>query len=325
MLSDCWREDQRGKSLAVYTFIPLLGPGIGPILGGIITHKATWRWAFWATSIFSGCLQLLAAVFLHETHFPTLLRRKQRIDKGSSRLQQIMAGVDSVSVSKTLGKALQRPIRLTVTQPVLQLLSIWNSVSFGILYIIISTLPMMFMSQYSQGHITASLNYISFGIGLVLGAQIMGVSTDWIYRRQTSREPESRTILLMPSTITAGLGLTCVGWSVQAHTHWIAPNIGLFFFAVGIQFSTQCQNAYVIDVYGPSGWSASAMAGIWGFKSIAGFSFPLFGPSVYSGLGWGWGNSVLATVLMAVGVPVALTLQFHGDVCRRMGEKRMQF
>ncbi|KAJ5705939.1 Major facilitator superfamily domain general substrate transporter [Penicillium majusculum] len=46
VLADCWRAEQRGQSFAIATFVPLLGPAIGPILGGIITEKIGWRWLF---------------------------------------------------------------------------------------------------------------------------------------------------------------------------------------------------------------------------------------------------------------------------------------
>ena len=31
VLGDCWRPEQRGQSFAIATFIPLLGPAIGPV------------------------------------------------------------------------------------------------------------------------------------------------------------------------------------------------------------------------------------------------------------------------------------------------------
>ena len=31
MLSDCWRAEERGKSIAIYSLAPFLGPAIGPI------------------------------------------------------------------------------------------------------------------------------------------------------------------------------------------------------------------------------------------------------------------------------------------------------
>ena len=51
VLADCWRPEQRGKAMAIYTLAPILGPAFGPIIGGWIAERSTWRWVFWATSI----------------------------------------------------------------------------------------------------------------------------------------------------------------------------------------------------------------------------------------------------------------------------------
>jgi MFS family permease len=39
VLSDCWRAEERGKSISIYSLAPLLGPAVGPIAGGFIALK----------------------------------------------------------------------------------------------------------------------------------------------------------------------------------------------------------------------------------------------------------------------------------------------
>jgi MFS family permease len=39
LLSDCFRPEERGKSMSVYSIAPLLGPAVGPIAGGFIALK----------------------------------------------------------------------------------------------------------------------------------------------------------------------------------------------------------------------------------------------------------------------------------------------
>lgn len=39
VLSDCWRAEERGKSISIYSLAPLLGPAVGPIAGGFIAMK----------------------------------------------------------------------------------------------------------------------------------------------------------------------------------------------------------------------------------------------------------------------------------------------
>ena len=323
VLGDCWKPEQRGRSLAVYTFIPMLGPTIGPILGGVIVQHSIWRWSFWSTSAFDALLQVLAVLLLRETHHATVLRRKARKLLTSANAP----ACKGVPVKQAMLSALRRPFRLLSTQLVLALLAVFSGTSFGILYLVLSVLPSLFTRLYGQSDSIAAVIYISVGIGFAVGAQGLAFSTDFMYRRESSRAtptPEVRLALLLPSITAAALGLICVGWSAHTRTHWIVPNIGIVVFGAGTQFSTQCTTAYVMDVYGELGWSASAMAGIWALKSVAGFGFPLFGPGLMHVFGWGWSCSILATALLAIGAPVSIGLRWHGHVFRRMGERKLR-
>ena len=237
-------------------------------------HESDWRWCFWSTTIFDAVLQLLVLASISETYMPVLKQRAEILERK-------LVSMDIGATTQALRLALRRPFYMLWTQPVLQLSSVLSGVTFGILYMIISTIHMLFMSVYGQSHRAAALHYISLGIGFVAGAQLMGLTTDWLYRRDSQPKPELRIKLLLPSIVVAGLGLLCLGWSAKARTHWIVPDIGLVLFSAGYQCATQCQNAYIINVYGPKGWSASANAGIWAVKSIAGLCFPLFAPALY--------------------------------------------
>lgn len=78
ILADLFAPEQRGRAISIYSLAPLLGPAIGPIAGGFITERTTWRWAFWATSIADVAIQCSGLVFLQETYPPQILHRKAK-------------------------------------------------------------------------------------------------------------------------------------------------------------------------------------------------------------------------------------------------------
>lgn len=54
VLSDLWRNEERGKAAALYSLGPLLGPALGPIMGAWIAEKLPnngYVWVFYSTTI----------------------------------------------------------------------------------------------------------------------------------------------------------------------------------------------------------------------------------------------------------------------------------
>ena len=93
VLGDVWRAEERGKAIAIYSLAPLLGPVVGPVCGGWIAERSTWRWVvsasscpshccmpmdssmqFWSTSIADVIVQISGLFFLQESErcFPSV-------------------------------------------------------------------------------------------------------------------------------------------------------------------------------------------------------------------------------------------------------------
>ena len=71
-LADIYEPHERGTKMGVYYFAPLLGPAIGPILGGGLTRDLSWRAVFWFLTIWGGVI-FSAFLFLFKDTF-----RKER-------------------------------------------------------------------------------------------------------------------------------------------------------------------------------------------------------------------------------------------------------
>ena len=50
-VADLFVPEERGWAMAVYTFGQLLGPAVGPVMGGYVTEAIGWRWVFWVVAI----------------------------------------------------------------------------------------------------------------------------------------------------------------------------------------------------------------------------------------------------------------------------------
>jgi multidrug resistance protein len=174
VLSDCWKAEERGKSMSIYSLAPLLGPAIGPIAGGFITMKTTWRWVFYATSIACALVQGIGFLYLRETYPPKILlqkARKLRKDTGNMDLRTEYEQPEK-TLAKILRTSLVRPFKLLGTQPIIQALALYMAYLYGLMYLVLSTFPILWEGTYGESVGVGGLNYISLGLGFFLGAQV---------------------------------------------------------------------------------------------------------------------------------------------------------
>lgn len=325
VLGDVWRTEERGMAVALYTLAPIIGPTSGPLMGAWITERTTWRWSFWAVTIFGVCVQILLYFTLSETYPPRILYWKAealRRETGNQGLRTEYELKDR-GWRNIWKNALTRPFILLFTQPIVQFLALYMSMLYGIIYLMLATFPMLWTSPayYNESIGIGGLNYISLMIGMTAGGQMGGYFLDYVYKRLSRADPngkgrpEFRVPILFISTFFVGAGLFIYGWSAEYRTHWIVPNIGAALFGFGTVLSFTGLQNYTIDaytIYAASAVGTTAMA-----RSLTGFGFPLFAPTMYDHLGWGWGNSVLGFASLAIGYTGACVLWFFGERLRK--------
>lgn len=322
VLSDLWKSEERGTAVALYTLAPILGPSLGPIMGAWIAEKTTWRWCFWSVTIFGVVVQILIYFTLPETYGPRILfwkAEKLRKETGNEKLRTQFELQDR-RWGTIMSHAIVRPFKLLFTQPIIMFLAAYLSLVYGVIYLMLSTFPMVWTDIYHESTGIGGLNYLSMAIGMTAGAQTGGRVIDLVYKRLSAKapggkgRPEFRIPILFVSTAMIGGGLFMYGWSAQYHTHWIVPDIGACIFGMGTTMSFTGLQTYTIDAY--TVYAASAIGTTAVTRSMTGFGFPLFAPTMYQHLGFGWGNSVLGFAALGIGYSGALVLWFYGERLR---------
>lgn len=325
VLADIWTPDQRGKSYAISTFLPLLGPALGPIIGGAVTQTIGWRWIFYILSIFDGLLVIAGLFLLPETYKVILLARKaKKLNKETS--EAYYTNESQEKLSSRLAVSLTRPLRLLFTHPTIQLMGILLAYNFGLLYIVLSTFATLWIDRYRQSKFIGGLHYLALVIGYTVASQVGSRFMDkiWAYLKKraggTKTAPEYRVPLMVPGAILVLVGIFIYGWTAQYRLHWIGPDIGIAIFGCGIILNTQAMQAYVTEAY--LGHVASASAASQFLRSITGFAFPLFAPALYNDLGYGWGNSILGFAFLVLAAPAPVVLWLYGAKMRAIGKHK---
>ncbi|KAH8690673.1 major facilitator superfamily domain-containing protein [Talaromyces proteolyticus] len=324
VLSDCWHAEQRGRAIAIYSLAPLLGPAIGPIAGAFITANTTWRWIFWGSSLLCLSIQLLGLFFLQETYAPKLLEQKARQlrkQTGDDTWSVDGPKVTALHWARNIQVSLARPFIMLATQPIIMVIAIYMAYCYGLTYLVLSSFPNLFidLNYYNMSTEMGGLNYFALGLGYVIGAEMTARINDFTYNRLKKRNnnvgsPEFRAPVMIPCSILLPIGFLWYGWTAETHQHWILPDIGAFLIAVGTVSGIQTMQSYIVDAY--PRYAASGMAAVMVLRSLAGFGFPLFAPAMYNMLGYGWGNSLLAFVALAIGLPAPFLLWRYGDALR---------
>lgn len=310
--------EERGRSLAVATFAPYLGPAIGPVIGGVMTQHTKWQWLFWVLSIFDAFVVLVAFFALRETYEPILRRRMLNDEKNRD---QGYVGKCLNALNRLKGN-IGRPVYLLCRRPVVQVFSLLMGLNFGVYCITLSTFAVLWMDQYHQTAFISSLHYIAIAVGSTLASQVGGHLTDSIWRRLRERAggrvtPEYRVPMMVPGILLMPIGLVWYGWSAERQTHWIVVDVGVTIFVVGSFMWAQAMLAYLLDEFVKH--AASANAASRGLSYLLGFVFPIFAPQLYRKLGYGWGNSLLALLIVMLGWPTPIILWKFGSRLRAIG------
>lgn len=50
-IADLMPREERGRAVSIWAVGTILGPAVGPVLGGWLTEVVGWRWMFWIISI----------------------------------------------------------------------------------------------------------------------------------------------------------------------------------------------------------------------------------------------------------------------------------
>ena len=344
-IGDMFPKENRGGAMAVWGMGAQLGPMLGPVIGGFLSQAKGWRWVFWLLTIVSGAALVMSVLFLRETYPVVILEQKtQRLIRETDNQNLVSALHDPIPRGELAKRTVIRPIKMFFYSPIVFLLSIYLAVLFGYLYLFLTTFTRVFTEHYHFSIGITGLAYLGLGFGSFTGLIIAGKSSDVFYRRLTAKnrgssKPEFRLppLFLTSPLITASF--FWYGWSAEAKTHWIVPILGTTLFGIGMmpafvsyfgmnkpfmrserfRLITQCfkmsVNLYLVDTY--TRYSASAIAATKVLQSITGAVLPLAGPALYSRLGLGWGNSVLAFIAVAF-FPVPFLFYRYGERLRNM-------
>ncbi|KAG7663321.1 uncharacterized protein J8A68_003153 [[Candida] subhashii] len=323
VMTDLFSAKIRGTAVSIFAMILFGGPMLAPIIGGFTVKNPGlgWRW----TSYFCGLIGVVALLIntfiLEETHHPIILVRKAETLRRRTGNWGIYAPHEELSLSlkEIVEKNIARPLKMLFTEPIIFLVSLYNAFIYGMLYMFLTAIPLIFQGNYHFMTGVAELPYISMLIGVFTGGLIIIYFENRynIAMEKNGGRPvaEERLPPMMIGSITFVIGIFWLGWTgdYPDKIHWIVPTIGAAFVGNGLMLIfLPCMN-YIIDCY--LFLAASALAGNTFLRSAFGAAFPLFSEQMFVNMQIKYASTMIGCVGIAM-IPVPFLFYKYGKYLR---------
>ncbi|KAL9060160.1 MAG: hypothetical protein Q9162_000774 [Coniocarpon cinnabarinum] len=322
-LSDMFAPSERASIFGWYLLGPLLGPTIGPLLGGIVVEKLDWHWVFWILTIVCGVNTLLGFFFLEESYAPVILAK--RCDEAAKmynqpRSQYTFPNEDSRPLSTKLLIAIQRPTKILLTQPIVQVMALYQAVIFSTMYSLYTNMQEIYMGDpYHMTTTQVGALYVAPGIGFLLAVWFLVPQIDTTYNTLAKRtpdgqgKPEYRLPMANVGAVLLPVSMFWFAWTIEYKTHWAASISSTILWGFGqVSIFNTVQN-YYIDAF--SQYAASAIAAGAIIRSLFGGVVPAFTPALFGKLGYGWGWSLFGFLCVLL-APAPLLFMKYGERIR---------
>lgn len=340
VLGDLFSPAWRGVALAGYAMAVVGGPVLGisrpstpppppPSLAHWLTRHFTgpivsaalvqapslgWRWTEYVTGILQAAVLVLAAILLDESYPPKLLvckARRLRHESGNWALHAKFEEWD-VSAAQLARKFLVRPVQLLCT-PMCFLVALYASFCYGILYMQLGAIPIIFRQLRGWTPVVATLPFLCILIGAGLGC-CLNVYNQLIYNKAYHAAgdravPEKRLPPMMLGSVLFSAGQFLTGWTAGPSVHWIAPCIGLVMLGAGFFTIFQAALNLLVDTF--QAYAASAVAANTFLRSCFAAAFPLVVGPLYHNIGVGPGSSITGG-FAALLIPVPFVFYVFG-------------
>jgi DHA1 family multidrug resistance protein-like MFS transporter len=222
-----------------------------------------------------------------------------------------------VSFAEMARKFLFRPVQLLCT-PICFLVALYASFCYGILYMQLGGIPIIFGEIRGWSQLVATLPFLSILVGAVLGAAANAYNQtlyNKAYHAAGNRAvPEKRLPPMMFGSVLFSAGQFIMGWTATPDIHWIVPCIGLVLMGTGFFTIFQAALNYLVDTF--TAYAASAIAANTFLRSCFAGAFPLVVGPLYHNIGVGPGCTITGG-FAALLIPVPFVFYVYGKRIRK--------
>ncbi|CAJ2505646.1 Uu.00g130400.m01.CDS01 [Anthostomella pinea] len=313
IVGDMFALQGRGAAMSIMSLMPLVGTAVGPIAGGYVTQRLSWRWTFWLTGILTGVVELAMLFVFRETYLPRILRQREKKTKVRSRAVAAPATAEArvpVYLLPLAGlRFVLQPFVILFGSRAATVVALYLSIIYSYLFLLAATLASVFQEIYLFSEAGSGLIYLGLAVGMFIGTlfcrftldrSIVGSADSQDHGSHSSAtvtiQSEKRLLPAIPGMVILPAALFTYGWTLDARVHWSVPTMATALAGFCLSTTTIPVMNYLVDIFGDL--SASAIAAVLPLRYVIGTFLPVAAPYMYARLGYGWANSLLAFVLL---------------------------
>ncbi|KAH8695219.1 major facilitator superfamily domain-containing protein [Talaromyces proteolyticus] len=336
VVADIATSSERGYFTGWASSGQFIGPGIGPIIGGLLNHYLGWRSVFWFLLISSGVIFLIMLLFYPETC------RKIVGDGTIPPPKWNMSVLTHYHLKKHHAADKDRPKanKITILNPLETLAVIFEmevgltlfavAVSFASYYAVISSIPSQFTLVYHYNDIQIALCFLPIGLGAMLAVLGGGRAVDLNYRRyaknlgfplvktkQTDLRhfpiEKARLEIALPVFTIQALSTIGYGWCIHYGTNLAGPLIFLFILTTSAALCFTIMSILLVDL-NPAGAGKVAAANNLVRCGLGAAATVAIIPMI-NAMGSGWASTFFGFLCMAFS-PILLVIMKWGPEWR---------
>lgn len=283
-LGDMFIPRKRAYPMAVFAVFNVMGPTVGPLIGGFAAEAKGWTWTIWELIWLSGFALVWLFFTLPETSAKTILysrtARLRKTKQAEGLTLKCQGEIDAAGMSnKDLAyMCFVEPFVMCFSEPIILGLNLYIGLIYAVLYCWLESIPILFEEIHGFTLGVTGLCYLGITVGcLVCLPPYFYYMYYYVEPRFNDKEelkPEIRLEAALVGCFCLPICLFWFGWTAKASILWIVPVIATSFFSISAFCSFLSVLNYLGDAY--PAHAAAVYAGNDLFRSAMGAGFPLF-------------------------------------------------
>jgi MFS family permease len=355
IVADVATSAERGIYIGITSLATILAPSLGPILGGIISQYAGWKWIFWFLAILGGLFFIPLLLFMPETcrvivgdgsvpppkwnrSLTNYLNERRRLKEG--------LGPPDYAERDALAKK-RDPLRFP--NPLDTLVVAIEKEGFFILffagivyagfYAILSGMPSQLNQIYGFDELKVGLMYLPMAGGSIVAAFTQGRLVDWSFAREAKKLgievkkrkqqdlshfpiEKARLQVAAPMLLLATISTVIYGWVLHFRVSVAGPVIMLFVQGFALVASTQCISILIVDIN--PGLAGTATAAFNLIRCLLGAASTALIIPMTNKMGLGWSYTLIGGVYVLLSPMLWVVVTWGPGWRRERAEKERE-